>query len=127
MSTVTTQHTLEELARTVNRIIVERPGERNPTSDSDTSCLYHSPNTGQRCLIGQALFEMTGLSVPGKYEGQSIDVLLTDMEFCNFFGLPADSRFRDETLWLTVGGKQAQADQGKPWGSLSPIDIDAAR
>lgn len=117
--TTQTKTTLHELAREVNSLIKWQPDTRNPRNGS--SCMYYDPETDSRCIIGQALFNLTGWNVPDEFEDQSIESLLGYSNFCSFFGLEVDDQALAEALMNT----QAIADGGFPWGTLNKIEVDA--
>jgi hypothetical protein len=122
-TTQTTQHTLDELARYINRVITENSDRVNPRNEDNDACLYFDPETLSRCLIGQALFEMTGLDVPPFFEENGIDSLLQYDVFCDFFGLPYETHLSDTDLYCGVTQAQTYADEGVYWGDISPIII----
>jgi len=122
----TTTHktlTLIDLAQAMNRLIDERPNDRNPqSSDDSTTCLYHDADTDQRCLIGQALYDLTGHNVPVQFEGLGIGVILANGEFRRFFGL----HLGDESMIgveNAIVKAQAEADGVCAWGTIDKIEV----
>lgn len=119
MTTTATKITLAQLAREVNSLIKYSPDERNPRNGS--ACMYYDPETDSRCLIGQALFNLTGWNVPIEFEDQSIESLLDYSNFRAFFGLEVD----DQALAAALIDVQEIADGGYAWGTLNSIAVDA--
>lgn len=126
MTTTTTRtHTLTDLARHINEVIEKKPDRTNPTSDYlGDSCVYYL-NDGvevRRCLIGQALYEMTGLNVPPVFEEATISTLLSRADFCEYFSIDADDRYLHDAIFEA----QREADSMQPWGSIEKINLDEA-
>lgn len=120
-TTTTTRTTLADLAQAVNRLIEEKPDNVNPKNGS--TCVYHDPITDKRCIIGQALYDLTGWNMPEEFEDNSIESLLDHSKFRNFFGLEFDyaqAEIADALVWA-----QGLADEGYTWGSLKKINVDA--
>jgi hypothetical protein len=126
MSTIATKTiTLIDLAEAVNRIIIERPEDCNPFSDYTNSCLYFD-GYGGRCLIGQALYDLTGMNVPKDFEGRGIyALLLHDTDFCEHFDIDFGSARGDMTLFEQIVQAQNEADGQIAWGQVRPIHIPA--
>lgn len=127
MTTATTTKTitLTDLAKAVNNLIEAHPKRINPTDDNGDTCVYHVESTDERCLIGQALYDLTGKNVPGDFEGDGVYTLLQDMVFLSHFGLvrePTD----DDTLYALVG-VQNVADSYAPWGDAQQIEFDESK
>lgn len=119
----TTKTTLVDLARAVNDLIETRPNSRNPRMDGSDSCLYHDPDTDERCLIGQALYNLTGWNVPAEFEEQGIESLFACGKFRRFFGLSVDPNAFG--LEQAIVDAQGVADGGSRWGTLDLIPVDA--
>lgn len=121
MTTATTTKTitLTDLALAVNRLIDECPDRCNPSVGND--CVYYDELTDARCLIGQALYDLTGCNVHPSYEGQSIDALLSSDEFRRSFGLAVGDNFG---LEMAIVDAQSLADGKCAWGILDKINVD---
>lgn len=117
--TTTTKITLVDLARAVNRLIEEAPDKRNPLDG--WNCVYHDEATDDRCLIGQALYDLTGRNMPSEYEGQDIQSLLNYGPFRRYFGLDVDSDSFD--LVVAIDNTQGLADTAGAWGTLDKINV----
>lgn len=114
--------TVEDLARTVNRLIAEQPTQINPVGDN--SCLYHEEATDKRCIAGQALYELTEKNVPKSWEDNSIEALIESPSFCERFDLVTTGPYgADGALIRQLTRVQADADGFIPWGDISPIRI----
>lgn len=123
MVTATATHTLEDLALVVNRLIEEHPERVNPTGVGSSACIYHDEETDERCLIGEALFVLTGRNVPSEFEGKGVGSLLDNDAFCNYFGLPTDTEFVNDSTWGKLLRAQMEADRMITWGEIEPIVI----
>lgn len=123
--TTTTKTTLDDLARAVNNLIDTRPTARNPQLDGVDSCLYHDPDTDERCLIGQALYDLTGWNVPEEFEEQGIESLLSNSKFRRFFGLDFDPDVHFGLIQAIIDA-QGMADGVCAWGTIDKINVDAA-
>lgn len=123
MDTATKEITLEDLARSVNRLIETNSNMVNPLGADSSTCVYYDFRTDRRCLMGQALYNLTGRNVPEMFEGEGIDELLGDPVFCENFGLPVPTSL-DSDLGLrdALGRAQNDADSGRVWGAIAPIN-----
>lgn len=122
-TTKTKQITLTDLAEAVNDLIDTCPRYVNPQDDGG-SCVYYDPETDSRCLIGQALYNLTGLNVPTEFENVGIDNLLTYSNFRRHFGLeiPGDTD-EDVNLANAIVGAQSMADSNYTWGRVEKIEV----
>lgn len=122
MEVTTVTHTLVDLARHVNDVIDKMPDRLNPKDEYlGDSCVYYLEVDGEvsRCLIGQALYEMTGKNVPPRFEEATIGTNLSDAEFCGYFGIDPDDRYLSEPIFVA----QREADSGYRWGLIDKINL----
>lgn len=114
--------TLTDLAVAVNRLIDEQPNTRNPQDEDTSGCLYYLDDGTeiQRCLIGQALYDLTGKNVPAVFEETGIDTLFQNDEFVHYFGLEVGENFdlRDD-----LADAQGVADGHARWGVIDKVNV----